>query len=220
MSGGKLSALQVRILRVLAGLNPPWVLTGGAALAGVYLKHRVTRDLDLLWQGRSDLGDLPAETEALLHSDGLQVEPLQRSPSFQRLRVSDGTDVCVLDLVAQEAALLEPSVEAAVGGVAIAVESEHELLVDKLCALLGRCELRDLQDVKALLDAGANLERALREAPGKDRGFSALTLAWVLKEFRPRVLASALGWSPAETEVIEQFHRDLIDRLVAAGVPS
>ena len=92
--------------------------------------------------------------------------------------------------------------------------------MDKLCALLGRCELRDLQDVKALLDAGANLGRALSDAPRKDRGFSALTLAWVLKEFRPRVLASALGWSPAEAEVIEQFHRDLIDRLVAAGVPS
>jgi hypothetical protein len=220
MSGGKLTPLQLRILRVLARLDPPWVLTGGAALAGVYLQHRMTRDLDLVWQGRSQLGDLPAETQALLRSDGLQGEALERAPSFHRLRVSDGTDTCMVDLVAQDAALLEPTAEVTVGGAAIRVESEHELLVDKLCALLGRCELRDLQDVKALLDAGANLERALGDAPRKDRGFSTLTLAWVLKEFQPHVLASTLGWSDTDTEAIEQFHRSLIDRLLAASAPS
>jgi hypothetical protein len=36
----KHSELQWRILRVLADLDPPWVLTGGGALAGFHLKHR------------------------------------------------------------------------------------------------------------------------------------------------------------------------------------
>lgn len=33
MSGDKLSGLQWRILEILPGLEPPWTLTGGAALA-------------------------------------------------------------------------------------------------------------------------------------------------------------------------------------------
>jgi hypothetical protein len=37
MSGDRLTALQWRILVVLAGIEPGWTLTGGAALAGFYL---------------------------------------------------------------------------------------------------------------------------------------------------------------------------------------
>ena len=61
MSGDKLTPLQRRILRVLAGLTPPWTLTGGGALAGIHLGHRETRDLDLFWRNRGELGTLVAE---------------------------------------------------------------------------------------------------------------------------------------------------------------
>lgn len=46
MSIGKLSTLQERVLRLLADVEPPWTLTGGAALAGFHTHHRTTRDLD------------------------------------------------------------------------------------------------------------------------------------------------------------------------------
>ena len=51
-SGGKLDALQLRVLETLAAVEPRFVLGGGAALAGVYLGHRETRDLDLFWRER------------------------------------------------------------------------------------------------------------------------------------------------------------------------
>jgi len=51
----KLIALQVRILRELAGMQPPWTLTGGAALSGFHLMHRTTRDLDLLWRDKVEM---------------------------------------------------------------------------------------------------------------------------------------------------------------------
>ncbi len=56
MSSDQLSSLQWRILEVLAGLEPPWTLTGGAALVGIHLKHRTTKDLDLFFRqvGRLD----------------------------------------------------------------------------------------------------------------------------------------------------------------------
>lgn len=50
MSGrGSLTALQWRIIRVLAVFDPPWTLTGGAAF-GIHLGHRETRDVDLFFR--------------------------------------------------------------------------------------------------------------------------------------------------------------------------
>jgi hypothetical protein len=104
-------------------------------------------------------------------------------------------------------------------GASIAVDTQHEILVGKLTALLSRSEPRDLLDVKALLDAGGDLDRALADAPAKDAGFSALTLAWVLKGFDPRPLARALGWDDAQIEQLVIFHRWLVNRLAAASAP-
>ncbi len=87
---------------------------------------------------------------------------------FVELRVSDGSDVCVVDLVAEPFSALEPPRQATIDDAAIAVDLMHEILTAKLTALLGRTELRDLVDVKALLDAGTDLAAALRDAPKKD----------------------------------------------------
>ncbi len=164
MSGDKLTPLQRRILRALAGrFTPPWTLTGGAALAGFHLKHRPTRDLDLFWHAQPVLGALPPP---------------------------------------------------------LLIDSPHEILVNKLCALLGRAELRDLLDLKALLESGLDLGRALAAAPQKDGGFSALTLAWVLKDLRPAAVARQYGLSDAEAAELATFHGQLIQRLLADTAPA
>lgn len=215
----RLTPLQRRILRVLASLAPPWTLTGGGALAGVHLGHRETRDLDLFWRDRRELGVSPREAEGALRADGLDVTVLRTAPAFVELRVSDERAACVVDLVAEPFPALEPPQSAQVEGVLIAVDTAHEILVNKLAALLSRSELRDLVDVKALLEAGGNLERALRDAPKKDGGFSPLTLAWVLKGFAPATLARALEVSAPETEEIVGFHRKLLDQITALAGP-
>jgi hypothetical protein len=101
----------------------------------------------------------------------------------------------------------------------IQVDNRHELLASKLATLLERSEIRDLVDVKALVDAGGDLRAALGDAPKKDAGFSPLTLAWVLKGYDPRPAAQALGWSATQTEELLSFRQWLIDRLTAGAVP-
>ena len=219
MSGDKLTPLQRRILRVLASLQPPWTLTGGGALAGIHLGHRETRDLDLFWRNRPDLGFSTRDAESALRADGLEVRGLRTAPTFAELRVGDGQQVCMVDLVAEPFGPVEPPQRAEVLGASVAVDTAHEILVSKLAALLSRSELRDLVDVKALLEAGGDLDRALRDAPRKDAGFSPLTLAWVLKGFAPATLARALGLGPTETEEITAFHRQLQERIAAAAAP-
>lgn len=219
MSGNRLTPLQRRILRVLAGLTPPWTLTGGGALAGVHLGHRETRDLDLFWRNRYELGTLVAETVAALQSDGLGAQILRTAPAFGELRVADGADTCVVDLVAEPFGSIAPPERAVIDGSTIAVDSRHEILASKLATLLERSEIRDLADVKALLGAGGDLESALRDAPLKDAGFSPLTLAWVLKSYDPRPAARALGWNDTEARSLAAFRDWLLERLTAAAAP-
>jgi hypothetical protein len=219
VSGGRLTALQRRILGVLAGITPRWTLTGGGALAGVHLGHRETRDLDLFWRNRTELGTLVADATSILRAAGLDIHVLRTAPAFSELRVSDGRDTCIVDLVAEPFAAIESPEQAVVEGAAISVDSKHEILASKLATLLERSEARDLVDLKALLDAGGDLHAGLRDAPKKDAGFSPLTLAWVLKDFDPRPALKALGWGARETEELVSFRQWLISRLTASAVP-
>lgn len=220
MSSGSLTPLQDRILLVLSGVGGDWTLTGGGALAGFHLGHRTTRDLDLLWRDRSALDALPGEVAAALRSKGLTVASLQTSPAFHRFHVSEGDEVCIVDLVAESIAPIEHPVKMMVADRTILVDTAHEILTNKLCALLSRAELRDLIDVKALLEAGGDLTRALADAPRKDAGFSPLTLAWVLQGLDLQTLARFANLGPAETEALAGFVRSLVERLVAPPRPS
>jgi hypothetical protein len=219
MPPSSLTPLQERILAILAGFDPPWTLSGGGALAGVHLGLRPTRDLDLFWHGQEELGHAGAEVGLRLQNAGLDVTRIQAGATFQRLRVSDGDETCIIDLVAEPIAAIEDQQTAKVGGAEILVDTPHEILVNKLCTLLGRTELRDLQDVKDLLVHGGDLDRALADAPRKDGGFSPLILAYVLRGFAVEDLGRAAGWSDARVAEIAAVRDDLVRRLIDAGHP-
>ena len=219
MGSGGLSSLQARVLELLAGMEPPWTLTGGAALVGFHLHHRQTRDLDLFWRGEDRLGVWRDEVVRRLIVAGLSVEPLHSSDSFQRLSAGDGRETVIIDLVADPVAAVEPAAELVHGRARIRVDTTHEILVNKLCTLLGRAEFRDLVDVRALLAAGGDLARALQDAPRKDGGFSPLTLAWLLRGLPVGVMASEEGVGAPEAGALERFRDDLVARLTEAARP-
>jgi hypothetical protein len=217
---GRLDPLQDRVLRVLSEACTGWCLTGGAALAGFHGGHRATRDLDLLWTDEKQLGRVPEAVRGALVADGLSAESLQTSPSFHRFRVSDGARVTVLDLVAEPVPPLDPPEPRGHGGATLLVDSAHEILVNKLCALLRRAELRDLVDVGALLERGGDLERAVSDAPRKDGGFSALTLAWVLENLDLEGTGRVSGYAGDDLALLDRVRRELVERLLRSARPS
>jgi len=219
LPSGRLTPLQEKILVLLAEVTPPWTLTGGGALAGFHLAHRATRDLDLFWHGRSELGSLGSETVRLLKRAGLSVEAVQSAPAFERLRVKDGREEMILDLVADSVPTVEGPADAVVSGTRIRVDTPHEILVNKLCALLSRKELRDLRDVRELLRRGGDLERALSDAPRKDGGFSPLMVAWILRGTALREMAPVGELEPAELEELIRFKDELVAQLTRAAPP-
>ena len=203
----RLGALQRRILSILAGFDPPWRLTGGAALAGYHLGHRTTRDLDLFF-ARSALDSIPTEIESTLRAAGLAVRVEREAPGYRRYVVEDGAERTIVDLVAEPVPPVLPAVEAAPG---VRVDSAQEILANKLTALLGRSALRDLVDVDALLRAGADFDLALTHAAMKDGGFSPPTLAWVLDQLPVEPLARSAGLDPAPLLVARAY---LVRRLL------
>lgn len=214
MADGKLTPIQRKILENLSDMEPSFVLSGGGALVAVHLKHRETRDLDLFFRQLQQLGETGNMVRHRLESHGFEVREIQRAPQFQQLRVSEGQESCVVDLIAEPVDAMEAPVQARIGGASVWVATAHEVLVDKLCTLLSRSEIRDLEDVRMLLDRGGDLERALEQAPKKDAGFSPLTLAWTLKSFPVRSLGEASGWSEEKVAEIETFRQELVGRLL------
>lgn len=190
MSIGKLSPLQQRILQRLAGIEPPWTLTGGAALAGFHTHHRETRDLDLFFRPQASLGSSVATVHEQLERAGLMVRVLRTSPSFSQLEVRDDSGSVVVDLVADPTPIAEPPRATTLGAAIILVDTAYQLLVNKLCALLSRSELRDLIDVRELLRRGGDLQRALEDCPRQDAGFSPLTFGWSMRGLKIDRLAT------------------------------
>jgi hypothetical protein len=219
MPDSRLTAFQERVLCALAGHPAGWTLTGGAALAGFHTRHRTTRDLDLFWHGRSELGTLGDEVRTRLEASGLTVATSTTSPHFVRYLVRHGDEQLAVDLVAEPVGSIEEPKELELGGRVFLVDTPHEILVNKLTTLVQRNELRDLVDVGALLARGGDLERALLEAPRKDAGFSPLTLVWLLREFPINAMSKAAGWAPAEVDAVIELRDRLVQRVTQLATP-
>ncbi len=219
MADSRLTPLQQRVLRELAGNPSGWTLTGGGALAGFHTRHRTTRDLDLFWHGRSELGTLPADVKARLEAAGFTVATSRASPHFTRFLVQLGEDRVEVDLVADPVKSIEEPRECELDGRKFLVDTAHEILVNKLNTLIQRMELRDLVDVGALLAQGGDLDRALVEAPRKDAGFSALTLAWLLRELPIAAMVRAQDLPSAEADALIELRDRLVLRVTQMTTP-
>lgn len=213
MATGRLTNLQTRALEILSTLRPAWTLTGGAAMAGFHTQHRGTRDLDLFFRPQPILGDVVAEARSALQADGLTATVLRSTPAFAQLDVKSADEAVVIDLVADPTPIAEQPQPTL-------VETPHQLLVNKLCALLSRSEVRDLVDVQVLVATGGDLPRALHDCPDQDAGFSPLSFGWCVRGLDLAKLGAAVGMSPAQVDDLDRFRIELIDRVLAEALPS
>jgi hypothetical protein len=214
-----LTALQRRVLTALAGLQPPWTLTGGAALVGFHGVRRTTRDLDLFFHGLRQLAGVPADVSRRLEASGCSVDSLQMGDTFRRLRVSDSAEAVVLDLVADPVPTVEEPSAHDLDGASLLVDTPHEILVNKLCSLVSRSELRDLSDVADILSGGGDIRRALEDAPRKEAGFSPLTLAWTLQQMPIASMAEVAEVDAAACERLTRVRDDLVARVTRLAHP-
>ena len=214
-SRAELSPLQWRLLRAFFAVERSFFLTGGAALAGFHLGHRTTDDLDLFTLDAVAFERVRYQLEAAAGSFGARVAILRDHPGYKRFAVSAGDDTVVVDTVLERAVQLHAEKEEYDG---ILIDPRDEILANKLTALVGRMEERDLVDVLCLERAGLRVEDALAPALAKDGGATAATLAWLLSEVRiPDDATLPAGVTP---EQLRAFVLDLVVRFRRAALPA
>jgi predicted nucleotidyltransferase component of viral defense system len=214
-SSAKLTPLQRDLLEAFFAREQAFFLTGGAALVGFHLAHRTSDDLDLftLDDGAFERGE-HALVEAAV-SLGCRLESRQRSPGFRRFVATRGEEAVVVDLVRERV----PQVfgeKLVFGG--IRVDPAPEILTNKLTALAGRSEIRDLVDVQALEDAGWRVEDVLPALSSKDAGATPAIIAWVLSEI---LIPDGVGLPGGiEAAALRAYRDALVTRLRRAAAPS
>jgi hypothetical protein len=210
----KLTAFQREVLDAFFQRERGFFLTGGAALAGFHLGHRTTDDLDLFTlqqaafeRSRFVLADVAAAVGAVL-------EVRQDAPGFKRVVLRRRDEGLVVDLVKDVSSQLHPE---KLERDHIVVDPADEILANKLTAIVGRAEKRDLIDVMLLERAGNSVEAALPAALAKDGGCTPATLAWLLSEVKiPDGIELPAGVPPAE---LRAYLANLIRRLLVLAAP-
>jgi hypothetical protein len=200
-------ACQVRI---------PCHLGGGAALAGAYLGHRTTGDIDLFVHHAEEMRSLVGLLPGAAAEAGIGVTLLRDVGHLVRAQLADRNGNTVeADVVHEPVADIAappPPIEG------IVIESLADLRANKLTCILSRSEPRDLVDLYFLDQAGFPPERDLEIALRKDAGIDPGVLAWLLARFPTSPLPQML--QPLTPEELKRFRDSLAERLrgSAAGL--
>jgi len=187
----------------------PCHLGGGAALAGAYLGHRTTGDIDLFVHDAEEMRVLVGFLSSAAEDAGIDFTLLRDVGHLVRaqLKARDGNSVEV-DVVhdpVPDIAVPPPPIEG------ILIESLTDLRANKLTCILSRSEPRDLVDLYFLDQAGFPPERDLEIASRKDSGIDPGVLAWLLAQFPTRPLPTMLA--PLTTDQLERFRDALAETL-------
>lgn len=213
-SGDKLTPLQRDLLTAFFTHEQRFFLTGGAALAGFYLHHRPTLDLDLFTLDPEAFATGRRVLEAAADELGALVAIRQHAPGFERFVVTRDAESVVVDLVLERVA--QTAGEKRLVGI-IAVDPIEEILANKLTTILSRAEERDLVDLLFIERQGLRIEDGLAAALLKDGGCTPAALAWVLSEITvPDAAVLPGGIAPGE---LRRFVDALVVRLRRAAFP-
>ncbi|HYQ17719.1 MAG TPA: nucleotidyl transferase AbiEii/AbiGii toxin family protein [Polyangiaceae bacterium] len=188
-------------------------IAGGAALSGVHLHHRLSRDVDLFFDDKPLVRELSRQLDDVAQTSGARFRSLRDSGSVVRGSLEFADSQIEIDLV------YEPSARVAerdqVEG--LTVESLADLRANKLTCLLSRSEPRDLVDLYFLDRAGFPPESDLAIALSKDGGIDPGILAHLLRDFPlaplPQLLVSLT------TEELTAYRDDLAQRFRYSSLP-
>ena len=214
-SPDRLTQLQRDLVLAFFEREQGFFLTGGAALAGFYLHHRETTDLDFFTHDSEAFERGAFALRAAADQMGAEVSIKQDAPGFKRYLITRGDDSVLVDTVWErvKAAYPEKRREGR-----IVLDSAEEITVNKLTTLVSRSEPRDIVDLMLLERSGLSIDAALPRALEKDGGCTPATLAWVLSQVSiPDGAALPGGVSAAEART---FVAGLVDRFLRAAAPA
>lgn len=178
-----LTEVQKRVLRLLArNRSPESHLAGAAAIHRQEKSLRYSRDLDFFQDSEDLVADAFARDSALLRENGYQVAGAKALPGFVHATVNDGAAEVRVEWARDSAFRFMPPIhDPEIGYVLHPVD----LAVNKVLALAGREEPRDLIDTLFVHEEILGLGALCWAAAGKDPGFSPEALVELLRAKGP-----------------------------------
>ncbi len=170
---------QDEVLALLATLDTGFYLTGGTAASRRYLHHRFSDDLDFFVNDHP-LFSLWAERliQALGQRPFWVCQVSNRDERFVRLLLRKGAETLKIELINDGPAHIGPLEQHPTWG---RVDSAENILANKITAVLGREEPKDLADIWGFCcQMGLSLADALENAHSKAAGIFAPDLARAL----------------------------------------
>ncbi|MBU2500414.1 hypothetical protein KJ682_03690 [bacterium] len=174
-----LTGFQARLGRLLAGnRSEDSYLAGGAAILAAPNSRRFSHDLDYFHDTVARVASAFTADRELLTGDGLEVEIEISQPGYIRAVVGDGESVTKIEWAQDSAWRFMPVMESEDFGFQL---HPVDLATNKVLALAGREEPRDLLDTLFLHETLLPLGPLVWAAVGKDPGYSPLSLLEMLK---------------------------------------
>ncbi len=196
---------QDEVLRLLNEIDTGFYLTGGTATSRGYLHHRFSDDLDLFTNDDSRFNLWADRTiQALSGQSRWRCNVLQKDERFVRLSLLKDEIVLKIELVNDVPSHIGVIQQHPILG---RLDSAENILANKLTALLGREEPKDLADVWGFCcQMGLSITSAIDNAQSKAAGIFPADLARVLCTVT-RTDWEFIRWIDAPSA--EQFVKDL-----------
>jgi predicted nucleotidyltransferase component of viral defense system len=209
-----LTPLQNNFLNAFFQLAQEFYLTGGTALSAFYLQHRYSVDIDLFThddEAFQKAGDLTNEASTNLN---IAFEPVRITSYFKHFRVGPAENPLTLHFSKDYSPHIEPPNR--FGG--IIVDSLQDISANKICAALGRAEMKDLVDLYFLDKEGFSIPSSFEMARRKDGGLSWETLAYTLSQFEINSIPSFMI-KPVTVDELKQYLEKTIEWLIRQSPP-
>jgi predicted nucleotidyltransferase component of viral defense system len=209
-----LTPLQNNFLKEFFLHTQDFYLTGGTALSAFHLQHRYSEDLDLFTQHDESF----QEVQHLVNQVCLQLKvehtSVRITSYFKHFRIGDVDTQLTLHFSRDFAKQIQSPMR--VGN--ILVDSIEDITANKICAALGRTEIKDLVDLHFLDQAGFTIPNYFAAAQQKDAGLSWETLAYTLSQFELTEIPSFLI-KPVTVDSLKQFLEATISWLIEKSAP-
>jgi hypothetical protein len=136
------------------------------------------------------------------------------APAFRRWALTRSADTLIVDTVLDRS---KQRVGTKLVIDDVAVDPPEEIIANKLAAIVGPSEERDLVDLMSLKNAGYSVEDALPAALAKDGGATPAAIAWLLSEVVVPDDARLPGVTPA---ALRAYVDNLVRRLRKLAHPA
>lgn len=205
---------QDAFLNAFFAVTDAFYLTGGTALAGFYLAHRTSVDLDLFTQTNEafeHLAVIMADTATRLSA---RIEAVRTTPYFKHFEAHMPDGPLTLHSARDIPVRLAPVRNC--GGVQ--VDAIEDIMANKLCAMLGRSAMKDFIDLYFLHAAGFVIADYLPKACAKDGGLAPESLAYAIDQLALDAVPCYMV-TPVTLDALRQFQTQTIETLVTMSFP-